>query len=60
MLICILAFTAHGTEIINGKKVPDRLMLYVASVQNNKGQHMCGGFLISEDFVVTAAHCDKL
>ncbi|XP_027882500.1 granzyme B(G,H)-like isoform X2 [Xiphophorus couchianus] len=60
LVLAVLRQKAHGTEIINGKKVPDRLMLYVASVQNNKGQHMCGGFLISEDFVVTAAHCDKL
>ncbi|MED6273897.1 hypothetical protein CHARACLAT_010951 [Characodon lateralis] len=49
---------AHGTEIIHGNKVPDGLMLYMASVQNNR-EHICGGFLISEDFVITAAHCDE-
>ncbi|XP_041791632.1 duodenase-1-like isoform X2 [Chelmon rostratus] len=50
---------ALGSEIINGKRVPEKLMLYMASVQNRTERHICGGFLISEDFVVTAAHCDR-
>ncbi|XP_030583713.1 duodenase-1-like [Archocentrus centrarchus] len=47
----------HGSDIIHGKKSPENEMLFMASVQNTDG-HVCGGFLITEDFVVTAAHCD--
>uniref|UniRef100_A0A3B3BNT6 Granzyme M n=1 Tax=Oryzias melastigma TaxID=30732 RepID=A0A3B3BNT6_ORYME len=45
--------------IVNGEKVPEGALPYLVSVQNITG-HVCGGFLISTDFVMTAAHCDKL
>ncbi|XP_075943495.1 duodenase-1-like [Anarhichas minor] len=56
-LLAYLGRSADGSEIINGELAPENSMLYMASVQNSKG-HECGGFLISEDFVLTAAHCD--
>lgn len=54
-LTCFIG-NALGSDIINGKKTKKKSMLYMASVQR-KQRHVCGGFLISEDFVLTAAHC---
>ncbi|XP_073718304.1 mast cell protease 1A-like [Misgurnus anguillicaudatus] len=49
--------------IINGKEADPHSRPYMVSVQKN-GHHICGGFLVSEQFVMTAAHCfgdgDKL
>ncbi|XP_074491803.1 duodenase-1-like isoform X2 [Sebastes fasciatus] len=35
-------------------------MQYMVSLQNIYKKHVCGGFLIREDVVVTAAHCNAL
>uniref|UniRef100_A0A3Q0SBU0 Peptidase S1 domain-containing protein n=1 Tax=Amphilophus citrinellus TaxID=61819 RepID=A0A3Q0SBU0_AMPCI len=58
VLTC-LGEIGHGGKIINGEKAPENSMKYMASVQNKKGRHVCGGFLITEDYVVTAAHCNE-
>uniref|UniRef100_A0A3B4EZQ2 Mast cell protease 4-like n=1 Tax=Pundamilia nyererei TaxID=303518 RepID=A0A3B4EZQ2_9CICH len=53
-----LTQAGHGSDIIKGKKAPENSLLYMASVQSSTG-HVCGGFLITADFVLTAAHCAK-
>ncbi|XP_015254190.1 PREDICTED: granzyme A-like [Cyprinodon variegatus] len=58
LLLIFLPKTVYGSHIINGEKAPANSMQYMVSVQS-AGKHMCGGFLITEDFVVTAAHCSN-
>ncbi|RXN24222.1 complement factor D-like protein [Labeo rohita] len=52
-----LTFTAHvNVGIVNGTEAKPHSRPYMVSLQ--KG-YVCGGFLISDRFVMTAAHCRK-
>ncbi|KAL0151328.1 hypothetical protein M9458_053322 [Cirrhinus mrigala] len=52
-----LTFTAHvKVGIVNGTEAKPHSRPYMVSIQENK-EHVCGGFLISDKFVLTAAHC---
>nr|XP_061799281.1 granzyme B(G,H)-like [Nerophis lumbriciformis] len=47
---------ATGSSIVGGKVAKAHSKPYMASLHVNGG-HTCGGILIREDFVLTAAHC---
>ncbi|KAK1897595.1 Serine protease 57 [Dissostichus eleginoides] len=47
---------ADGCSMIPKAIAPDDSFEFLVSLQKNE-KHVCGGFLISEDFVLTAAQC---
>ncbi len=52
-----VSLSAHVNEgIVNGTEARPHSRPYMVSIQKNK-THVCGGFLISDEFVLTAAHC---
>ncbi|XP_061093810.1 tryptase-2-like [Conger conger] len=56
-LLPLLVLTAQqDSSIVNGREAKPHSRPYMVSVQQNK-RHKCGGFLVSDSFVMTAAHC---
>ncbi|XP_050957808.1 mast cell protease 1A-like [Labeo rohita] len=52
-----LTFSAHvKVGIVNGIEAKPHSRPYMVSIQLDK-THICGGFFISDEFILTAAHC---
>lgn len=58
-LVCLIyaCLLRNSTAIVGGDPV-DEIVPWMASLRGSKG-HFCGGSLIAENVVLTAAHCLK-
>ncbi|XP_015729276.1 chymotrypsin-like protease CTRL-1 [Coturnix japonica] len=48
----------YNERIINGQNAVSGSWPWQVSLQSRSGSHFCGGSLINENWVVTAAHCE--
>ena len=46
----------HGYRVAYGQDA-ERIIPWQVSIRNGRGQHMCGGVIINEGTILTAAHC---
>jgi len=44
-------------RIVGGEEVSPHALPYQVSVQSTSGSHFCGGSIIADDMILTAAHC---
>ncbi|XP_048015375.1 chymase-like [Megalobrama amblycephala] len=57
--LLLLRFCAPGFSIVGGNVSVPHSRPYMVYIRDPVSERVCGGFLIKEDFVMTAAHCGR-
>ncbi|KAF7658193.1 hypothetical protein LDENG_00016430 [Lucifuga dentata] len=58
--LCVFALISHSEGIIGGREAAPHSRPYMASIQVPDGEnlkHECGGFVVADEWVMTAVHC---
>lgn len=58
LFVLALDCEVHAETVIGGQEAVPHSRPYMALLQKNGKNEYCAGFLINEDFVMTAAHCE--
>jgi Trypsin len=48
-----------GDRIVGGSTASSGEIPWQVSIQTSSGFHLCGGSIISKDYILTAAHCSE-
>ncbi|XP_031847213.1 chymotrypsin-2 [Nomia melanderi] len=56
LCLAVAAFAFPESQIVGGKDAPAGKFPYQVSLQSN-GRHFCGGSIINQRYILTAAHC---